>query len=48
MTLPDPEGSAACEPEAVREGRPGADRLISIGDIRALFKLSADHPALGC
>lgn len=39
MTLPDPEGSAACEPEAVPQGRPGADRLISIGDIRMLFKL---------
>src|SRR6266567_3838412 len=31
MTLPDPE--------AVQPGRPGADRLISVGDIRALFKL---------
>jgi predicted DNA-binding transcriptional regulator AlpA len=31
MTLPDPE--------AVREGRPGADRLISVADIRVLFKL---------
>ena len=39
MTLPDLEGSAPCEPEAAREGRPGADRLISIGDIRVLFKL---------
>ena len=39
MTLPDRAGPAACEPEAVREGRPGADRLISVGDIRALFKL---------
>jgi predicted DNA-binding transcriptional regulator AlpA len=39
MTLPDPAGFAACEPEAAREGRPGADRLISIADIRALFKL---------
>ena len=39
MTLPDPEGSAAREPGAAREGRPGADRLISVGDIRALFKL---------
>jgi predicted DNA-binding transcriptional regulator AlpA len=39
MTFPAPEGSAACEPEAARRGRPGADRLISIGDIRALFKL---------
>ena len=39
MTLPDREGPGAFEPEAVREGRPGADRLISAGDIRALFKL---------
>jgi predicted DNA-binding transcriptional regulator AlpA len=39
MTLPDPGSSFACEPEAVQPGRPGADRLISIGDIRALFKL---------
>ena len=39
MTLPDPEGYAAREPEAAREGRPGADRLISVADIRALFKL---------
>jgi predicted DNA-binding transcriptional regulator AlpA len=39
MTLPDPEGSAACGPEAVQRGRPDADRLISIGDIRVLFKL---------
>ena len=37
--MPDPEGSAAREPEAVPQGRPGADRLISIGDIRVLFKL---------
>ena len=33
MTLPD------LDPEAVRQGRPGTDRLISVGDIRALFKL---------
>src|ERR1700756_2682677 len=33
MTLPDPD------PEAVRRGRPGGDRLISVGDIPALFKL---------
>ena len=33
MTLPDRD------PEAVRHGRPGTGRLISIGDIRALFKL---------
>jgi predicted DNA-binding transcriptional regulator AlpA len=33
MTLPDPD------PEAVPRGRPGGDRLISVGDIRALFKL---------
>lgn len=39
MTLPDREGSAACKTDAAREGRPGADRLISVGDIRALFKL---------
>jgi predicted DNA-binding transcriptional regulator AlpA len=39
MTLPDVAGSAACEPEAAREGRPGADRLISVADIRVLFKL---------
>ena len=39
MTLPEPEASSACDPEAVRQGRPGADRLISIGDIRVLFKL---------
>jgi predicted DNA-binding transcriptional regulator AlpA len=39
MTLPDPEAFSACDPVAVRKGRPGADRLISIGDIRALFKL---------
>ena len=39
MTLPDPEGYAAREPEAAREGRPGADRLVSVADIRALFKL---------
>jgi predicted DNA-binding transcriptional regulator AlpA len=39
MTLPDVAGSAACEREAAREGRPGADRLISVADIRVLFKL---------
>jgi len=39
MTFADPEASSAYDPEAVRQGRPGADRLISIGDIRALFKL---------
>jgi predicted DNA-binding transcriptional regulator AlpA len=33
MTLPD------LDPEAVRPGRPGTDRLISVGDIRELFKL---------
>jgi predicted DNA-binding transcriptional regulator AlpA len=33
MTLPDPD------PEAVRRGRPGADHLICVADIRALFKL---------
>jgi predicted DNA-binding transcriptional regulator AlpA len=27
------------DPEAVRPGRPGTDRLISVGDIRELFKL---------
>jgi predicted DNA-binding transcriptional regulator AlpA len=39
MTLPDVAGPGACGPEAAREGRPGADRLISVGDIRVLFKL---------
>ena len=39
MTLPYREGSASCEPEAAREGRPGTNRLISVGDIRVLFKL---------
>jgi predicted DNA-binding transcriptional regulator AlpA len=39
MTMPDPEGSAAREPEAVQRGWPYTDRLISAGDIRALFKL---------
>jgi hypothetical protein len=33
MTLPDPD------PVTIRQGQPGADRLISVGDIRALFKL---------
>lgn len=33
MPLPDPEACSVCDPEAVRLGRPGADRLISIGDI---------------
>jgi prophage regulatory protein len=32
-TLPDPD------PGAARREPPGADRLISVGDIRALFKL---------
>jgi hypothetical protein len=36
MTLTDPESSSVCNSEAVRRG-PGADRLIGIGDIRALF-----------
>ena len=36
MTLPDSEGSAAREPEAARDGRPGADHLISVAGIRAL------------
>jgi predicted DNA-binding transcriptional regulator AlpA len=39
MTLPDPADLATREPEAAREGRPGADRLISVADIRVLFKL---------
>ena len=39
MTIADPEASSGGESGAVRQGRPGADRLISIGDIRALFKL---------
>ena len=37
--MPDVAGPGACEPEAAREGRPGADRLISVADIRVLFKL---------
>jgi predicted DNA-binding transcriptional regulator AlpA len=32
------EASSASDPGAVREGRP-PDRLISVGDIRALFRL---------
>jgi predicted DNA-binding transcriptional regulator AlpA len=39
MTLPDHEASSAYDSEAVPQGRPGTDRLISIGDIRTLFKL---------
>jgi predicted DNA-binding transcriptional regulator AlpA len=39
MTLPDPEGPSACEQQAILRGQPGTDRLISVGDIRALFKL---------
>ena len=39
MTFADPEASSGYESEAVRRGRPGTDRLISVGDIRALFKL---------
>lgn len=37
--MPDPAVSAVSRPEAGRRGRPDADRLISIGDIRTLFKL---------
>lgn len=39
MTSVEPEASSAYDPKAVRLGRPGTDRLISIGDIRTLFKL---------
>jgi predicted DNA-binding transcriptional regulator AlpA len=39
MNLPDPDRSSASELEAVPEGRPGTDRLISVADIHALFKL---------
>lgn len=40
MTLTDPD------PEAVPLGRPGADRLVSVGDIRVLFQLGrTEQPA---
>ena len=39
MTVAEPEASSGRESGAVRRGRPGADRLISVGDIRVLFKL---------
>jgi predicted DNA-binding transcriptional regulator AlpA len=39
MTFADPEASSGGESGDARPGRPGADRLISIGDIRVLFKL---------
>jgi predicted DNA-binding transcriptional regulator AlpA len=38
MTSPSPEALPARDPWAIREGRP-TDRLISISDIRTLFKL---------
>jgi predicted DNA-binding transcriptional regulator AlpA len=38
MTSSHHEAFSPCDPGAVREGRP-LDRLISIDDIRALFKL---------
>ena len=38
MTSSHHEAFSPCDPGAVREGRP-PDRLISIDDIRALFKL---------
>jgi predicted DNA-binding transcriptional regulator AlpA len=37
--LPDPAESSVYESEVVRQGRPDTDHLISINDIRALFKL---------
>ena len=37
--LPHPEDSSGCEPEVTRQGRCDTDQLISIGDIRTLFKL---------
>jgi predicted DNA-binding transcriptional regulator AlpA len=40
MTLfPDPEASSVYESEAVRQARADIDHLVSINDIRALFKL---------
>jgi len=40
MTFPRrPQDLSGCESEGVREVRPDADRLISISDIRTLFKL---------
>ena len=37
--LPGPEASSDGEPDAIRQERSRSDQLISIGDIRALFKL---------
>jgi len=37
--LPRPEDSSGCEPETTRQGRRDTDQLLSIGDIRTLFKL---------
>lgn len=37
--LPKPDGSSGYEAEATRQGRRDSDQLISITDIRALFKL---------
>jgi predicted DNA-binding transcriptional regulator AlpA len=39
MTLSDHEASSVYDSEAAQQGRPGTDRLVSIGDIRTLFKL---------
>ena len=38
-SVSDPAVSSACELEAVRRGRRDTDRLISMSDIRVLFKL---------
>jgi len=38
-SVPDPAVSSVYELEAVRQGRRDTDRLISMSDIRALFKL---------
>jgi hypothetical protein len=37
--LSHPQDSSGCESEAAREERRDTDRLISISDIRTLFKL---------
>jgi predicted DNA-binding transcriptional regulator AlpA len=40
MTLPrHPRDTPGCESQAVHKARPDGDRLISVSDIRALFKL---------
>lgn len=39
MSLSDHEAFSLSDSAAVPQPRPGTDRLISIGDIRALFKL---------